>query len=684
MVVAPFIAAMFADVRQTALVAGASVLSALLSGIWNDNFVDAGYVVRASIVVVGGVFSILVARTREAAERAETLGAQLIAALSNLNEAVVLQDRDQRLVYANEAATRTLGFASVDALLGATPEEHATLADYYQEDGAPLTPELSPSRRVLGGEEVSPLKLRVIDRATGEERWRLISSRGVRDGRGETRLVVTVIEDITEQRRAELAQRLLASAGAALSSSLNYEGTLQEVAELAVPALADWCGVSIPDRHGVIEQVAVAHTDPEKVAFARRLGERYPSRVGDEGGAAQVLRDGLSQLIPEISDEMVEQMAVDAEHLELIRSIGIRSGMVVPMTAASGRPIGVVSLVNAESGRIFTESDLELCEELGRRAGIAIENARLYTERTLIAHTLQRALLPPGLPEIPGFSLSALYRPAGEENWVGGDFYDAFAVRDGWVVVVGDVAGRGAQAAALTAFGRHVFRTSAQLHDDPLDAVDYLNRQLYDRPGQAMCTLCCVHLRPRGPTPRRPSSAPVTRCPSRSARPARRSRSAAGARCSARGLEGNWPRMTTTLAPGDVLVLYTDGVTDATGAEDRYGEDRLQRSARGVARRRGRAAPDRRRPRGLRDRRAVRRHRRARDHAHAAQRAGGRSARLGCVGRRGGAGELQRRLGRSGCTDRFGRAVLPWGHIPPPKQDSARRGTSNSLLPSRS
>ena len=99
-VVAPFIAAMFAGVRQTALVAAASVLSALLSGIWNDNFADAGYVVRASVVVVGGVFSLLAARTRQAAERAETLGAQLIAALSNLTEAVVLQDRERRLVYA--------------------------------------------------------------------------------------------------------------------------------------------------------------------------------------------------------------------------------------------------------------------------------------------------------------------------------------------------------------------------------------------------------------------------------------------------------------------------------------------------------------------------------------------------------------------------------------------------------
>jgi PAS domain S-box-containing protein len=575
-VIAPFIAALFASSRQTAFVAVVAAASALLSWIWNDNFGAADYLVRAGIVVLGGVFAVLAARTREGAGRAEALGAQLTAALSNLAEAVVVQDREQRLVYANEAAAQTLGFGSVRALLTAPTEEVRDLSDFYNEDGSPLMPEQYPSRRVLRGEDPPPLRMRVIDRATGTERWRVTKARGARDGRGETRLVVTVIEDITEQKRAELAQRLLARAGAALSSSLNYERTLQEVADLAVPELADWCGVSIPNRHGLIEQVAVAHSDPDKVAFARRLGERYPSRVSDEGGAAQVLRDGMSQLIPEIPQELLEEAAVDAEHLELVRSIGIRSGIVVPMTAASGRPIGVLSLVDAESGRVFSEADLELCEELGRRAGIAVENARLYTERTMIAHTLQRALLPPALPDIAGFSLSALYRPAGEENWVGGDFYDAFAVRDGWVAVVGDVAGRGAQAASLTAFARHVFRTAAQLHDDPLDAVAYLNRQLYDRPGQALCTVCCVHLRASGAA----AEATVV-CAGHPLPYAVRQAGAAemvGGWGTMLGAwpQGGWSRTTTTLEPGDVLVLYTDGVTDASGAEDRFGEDRLR------------------------------------------------------------------------------------------------------------
>jgi len=328
-VVAPFLAAMFAGVRQTAIVAFAATLSALLSGIWNDNFGDPGYEVRAAIVIVGGIFSVLAARTRGDAMRAEALGEQLTAALSNLAEAVVVQDREQRLVYANEAAAATLGFPSVDALLGAAPADITKLTDFFNEDGSPLTPEQYPSYRVLRGEEVPPQRLRVINRATGEERWRVNKARGVRDARNEPRLVVTVIEDITEQQRAEQSQRLLARAGAALSSSLHYEGTLQDVADLAVPTLADWCGVSMPDRHGVIKQVAVAHSDPEKVAFARRYSERYPNRTSDESGAAQVLRDGHSQLIPDIPDELLEAAVQDPEQRELLREIGMRSAISV-------------------------------------------------------------------------------------------------------------------------------------------------------------------------------------------------------------------------------------------------------------------------------------------------------------------------------------------------------------------
>ena len=169
--------------------------------------------------------------------------------------------------------------------------------------------------------------------------------------------------------------------------------------------------------------------------------------------------------------------------------------MVVPMVSA-GHMIGVLSFVSAESGRAFTQADLELAEELGRRAGTAVENARLYAERSHIAATLQRGLLPDELPVIEGLRLASLYRPAGEENLVGGDFYDAFPTPSGWMLLVGDVTGRGAEAAALTGQARHTLRTAGALLGDPDAALEQLNRALAQRTELTPCTVALVHITP--------------------------------------------------------------------------------------------------------------------------------------------------------------------------------------------
>ncbi len=575
-VIGPFLASLRASHRQTAVVAVAASASALLNGIWNDSEFGADYWLRAAVVIAGGAIAVLAARRRENAARAEAIGTQLTAALSNLAEAVIVQDDQQQLLYANDAAAETLGYASAEVLLTTPREQLVADADYFTEDGSPLLPENYPTTRVARGEDPGPVTIRIVKRSTGEERWRVTKARGVTDSRGRTRLVVSVIEDITERKRSELAQRLLSRTGEALASSTDYEHTLREIAGLAVPELADWCGVNMPDRSGAIRQVAVVHSDPAKVEFARKLAQQYPTHTSDDSGSAQVLRDGRPQLVPEIPDELLTEAVDDPELLELVRGLGMRSVVMVPMVAASGKPTGVISFVNAESGRVFTEDDLKLCTEIGRRAGIAVENARLYSERSTIARTLQRALLPPALPEIPGFGLATLYRPAGQENWVGGDFYDAFEVNGGWMVVVGDVAGRGAPAASLTAYSRHVLRTAAQLHDDPLDAVTFLNRQLFDRPGSALCTLCCVLLRERGP------DAEATVICAGHPLPFAIRRDGTPEPVGAWGtMLGAWttaefPRTTTTLAAGELLVLYTDGVTDTTGESERYGDERLQ------------------------------------------------------------------------------------------------------------
>ncbi|MEA2148172.1 MAG: hypothetical protein QOD69_2 [Solirubrobacteraceae bacterium] len=510
----------------------------------------------------------------------ETIEAQLTAALSTLAEAVTVQHAGGGLIYANEAAARMLGYASPQELLATPVEEIAGRSETSREDGSPVRAADLPGLRVLAGEEAEPLVVRAVDRVTGAETWRMTKASGVSDRDGNVKLVVNVIEDITSVKRGELTQRLLVRAGDMLTSSLDYEHTLQQVAELCVPELADWCAVSLPDGHGNIRTVAVAHADPDKVALARRIAEQYPSRADAPAGTAEVLRSGTPQVVDEITDAMLVAGAEDDEHLALLRAIGLRAGLVVPMSAA-GKSVGTLSLLSAESPRRFSAEDVALAEEIARRAGTAVENTRLYTERSHIARTLQTGLLPGRLPDMPGWEIATLYRPAGDQNWVGGDFYDAFPVRGGWLTLVGDVAGRGAEAAALTGLARHTLRTAAKLLDDPLEAVRTLNAELRGRDEMSLCSVAVVLLRehdgravaeivcaghPLGLLVRDGAVRPV---------------GSFSPMLGAYDVD-SWARATVALETRDVLVLYTDGVFDAVGADGRFGEDRLQRTLAGV------------------------------------------------------------------------------------------------------
>ena len=150
--------------------------------------------------------------------------------------------------------------------------------------------------------------------------------------------------------------------------------------------------------------------------------------------------------------------------------------------------------MTAESLRRFDEDDLELAIELGRRAGVAIENARLYERQAATAAVLQRSLMPAEIPKIQGFEAHAMYRPAGPDDIVGGDFYDAFRVAGGWTLLVGDIAGKGIQAAALTAQARHVLRSNTMFTGDVVQAVTHLNRLLVADEKLSLCTICAVVL----------------------------------------------------------------------------------------------------------------------------------------------------------------------------------------------
>jgi phosphoserine phosphatase RsbU/P len=177
---------------------------------------------------------------------------------------------------------------------------------------------------------------------------------------------------------------------------------------------------------------------------------------------------------------------------------------------------------------------------------------------------------------VPGWSAAALYRPAGEFNEVGGDFYDVFAGPHGWMVVIGDVAGQGAEAAARTSLARFTLRTAAELTGDVSTAVSRLNDTLRGQAGVPLCTVVCAELRERGD-----GTAVVTLASAGHPPPLR----VRGHDVVAVGVTGTiagafegleWPATPVELEPGDVLVLYTDGVVDAMGEDDRYGEQRLR------------------------------------------------------------------------------------------------------------
>ncbi|HEY6189500.1 MAG TPA: PAS domain S-box protein [Pyrinomonadaceae bacterium] len=186
-----------------------------------------------------------------------------------------------------------------------------------------------------------------------------------------------VTMDISERRQKEVNERFLAEASTALASSLDYETTLATVAQLAVPHFADWCGVDITDEDGSLKRLAVAHIDPEKLAWAHELHERYPPDPTLPRGVYNVVRTGQPEFYPDIPDEMLMQGAQDAEHLAVLRQIGFRSVMLVPLKTRD-KTLGVLSFVNTSASRQHTAEDLALAEDLANRAALAVDNARLY------------------------------------------------------------------------------------------------------------------------------------------------------------------------------------------------------------------------------------------------------------------------------------------------------------------
>ncbi|RYZ06086.1 MAG: PAS domain S-box protein [Myxococcales bacterium] len=235
--------------------------------------------------------------------------------------------------------------------------------------------------RALATGEPYEVEYRFRRASDGSYRWFLARGACVRDGEGRIVRWVGSCTDIDDHKRSEETHRFLAEAGALLASSLDHRQTLPALARLAVPHMADWCSIQLLDSKDALERVAVAHADPHRLEVIREIEHQYPADEND--AARRIVRTGVSEHVHELTDAMLVASSRDLHHLELMRLLALRSWMAVPIKV-DRRTIGVLSLASSESGRLFEQRDVDIAEEIGRRVGASIDNARLF-EMTQLA-----------------------------------------------------------------------------------------------------------------------------------------------------------------------------------------------------------------------------------------------------------------------------------------------------------
>ena len=330
----------------------------------------------------------------------------------------------------------------------------------------------------------------------------------------------TVLRLRAEASSAERLRRIefLSSASEQLARSLDHHATMQTVAELAVSSVADWCGVQLLED-GRLHSLVVAHSDPELAAAAHRLMTRVPTNPNAEVGSYAVARTGRSQLYSPVTVELIQRVSQDPELVALAEQLALQSVIVVPLVAR-GRTTGTMSL--ASGSRQYTAEDIVFAEDLARRAALAIDNADLFSQTQRAAETLQHALLPQRLPELKGWDLATLYQPSGRAE-VGGDFFDVIdLMTDRYVAVIGDVMGRGVDAAATAARLQAAVRALVAADPDLRAVAAGLDRMLALSSEQPLVTLVLMAFGRRDRQRRRArrrAPAAAARGPGRHARP---------------------------------------------------------------------------------------------------------------------------------------------------------------------
>lgn len=365
--------------------------------------------------------------------------------------------------------------------------------------------------------------------------------------------------DIT---RAQDDTAFLAEASRRLGGSLNVHRALLSTLDIVLPRLADWAMISLFDNRTM--RVTVAAASEQR---PRCLTVAAPERT--DRGLGRVRHTGRREHTTGAFDELVAVPELAAE----LAALGPDAVVAVPLIAR-GRTYGAVVMARV-AGR-YSEADLALADEVAARTALPLDAARVYEERAYIAKTLQRNLRPPSLPDIPGLQLASRYRAAVEHLEIGGDFYDVHGDANDWVAVIGDVCGKGVEAAVLTGRSRQTIQTVTHLDRSPAKILSVLNDVLYEADSDRFVTAVCARLR------REPDGGVRVDIAS-AGHPTPLVLRADGTveTVNAQGvLSGvltgvEYAEVSVWLTKGDTLLLYTDGIYEARGPEGFYGMRRL-------------------------------------------------------------------------------------------------------------
>lgn len=436
--------------------------------------------------------------------------------------------------------------------------------------------------------------LNVEDEVLWLEAW----GQSIRDSQDRPLGMIGLVTDATERIKAEEERALLlkrerearadAEAGRqrmnyltqayrVLGESLDLDTTTDRFLSLLVPHLGDWAAIYLY-RDGRVEPLGWRHREPAGAAAMEELILNIEVTLDTPGGVGEVIRTGVPLLQATLPEELVAEAGLTDEQMEQLDTVGIGSYLVIPLLN-QGVVIGAFTVGVGAGARPYSAEDLELAEQLAYRAGAAFHNAALFEERTSIAKVLQRSLLPAAFPDIANCELAGGYRSAGSGLDVGGDFYDVFQIdQSRFGVAIGDVSGKGHEAAAITALTRHTIRATAMLRSDPAAILRAVNDVLMEQSAESrFCTAALgvlspgddgsitVHMARAGHNPplvvRSDGSVQALETPGT--------------------LLGLFPQIDVeaakvVLGPGDVLVLYTDGLTDVSVGGGILGEDWLR------------------------------------------------------------------------------------------------------------